>query len=80
MMGRLWAKRLQAGYTIESAILMPLFLFAILKGLLLGVDYYGEVRQAAMCREQLEEICPPKWIWKRELIEKGVDFVFEGEE
>ena len=76
-MGRLHDKRLQASYTIEAAILMPVFLFAIMQGLLFGIDFYEEVRASAESREWLDEICPTEWIWKRELIEKGVDFIHE---
>ena len=38
---------LQASYTIEAALLLPLFLFAILKGLLLGIDCYEDFFVAA---------------------------------
>lgn len=74
-MGRLKHKCLQASYTVEAAVLLPLFLFAVMKGLLLGIDFCSEVRTAAQSREQLEKICPTEWILKRELVEKGVDFV-----
>lgn len=68
---------LQASYTVEAAILMPLLLFAIMKGLLLGVELYHEVRVSAGGEEQLSEINPAEDIWKRELIRKGVEQIRE---
>lgn len=70
-------KGLQASYTVEAAILLPLFLFAVMEGLLLGIDFYHEVREAAGSFQQLEEIEPVEWIWKSELIEKGVTDIHE---
>ena len=68
---------LQASYTIEAALLLPLFLFAILKGLLLGIDCCEDVRMAAESLEVLEKIEPTDQIWNLELIKKGVDWVHE---
>lgn len=68
---------LSASYTIEAAILLPLFLFAILKGLLLGIDCYEDVRVAAETAEVLETIEPVDWIWKMQAAQKGVDFIYE---
>lgn len=66
---------LQASYTVEAAILLPIFLFAIMKGLLLGIDLYHDVQDASANAEQLSEINPVDFIWKRELFEKGVEQV-----
>jgi hypothetical protein len=68
---------LQASYTVEAACMLPLFLFAILKGLLLGIDCYEDVRTAAQSLEQFTEIEPTEWIWKMKLVEKGVNLVHE---
>lgn len=62
---------------MEAAILMPLLLFAIMKGLLLGVELYHEVQVSAAGEEQLSEINPVSDIWKRELIRKGVEQIHE---
>lgn len=69
--------QLQASYTVEAAILLPLFLFAILKGLLLGIDFYHDVCTAAESRQQFDEIEPVDWIWKKEVIEKGEEYIHE---
>ena len=66
---------LQASYTLEAALLLPLFLFAILKGLLLGIDCYEDVRTAAESVELLEVIEPADLIWKMQLAQKGVDWI-----
>lgn len=68
---------LSASYTIEAAILLPLFLFAILKGLLLGIDCYEDVRVAAEIVEALEAIEPADRIRKMQAAQKGVDFIYE---
>lgn len=68
---------LRASYTIEAALLLPLFLFAIMKGLLLGIDCYEDVCVAAECCELQETIEPVDWIWKMQLAQKGVDFIYE---
>ena len=68
---------LQASYTIEAALLLPLFLFAILKGLLLGIDCYEDVRIAAASLEVLEKLEPADQIWNLELVKKGVDLIHE---
>ena len=68
---------LQASYTVEAALLLPLFLFAILKGLLLGIDCYEDVRTAAESVELLEVIEPADRIWKMQLAQKGVDLIHE---
>ena len=68
---------LQASYTIEAALLLPLFLFAIMKGLLLGIDCYEDVCTAAESQELLEEVEPADLIWKIQLGQKGVDFIYE---
>ena len=68
---------LQASYTVEAAILLPLFLFAILKGLLLGIDCYEDVCVAAESCELLETIEPVDRIWKMQFAQKGVDLIYE---
>lgn len=68
---------LQASYTIEAALLLPLFLFAIMKGLLLGIDCYQDVCIVAESMQLLERIEPTDWIWKMQLTQKGVDLIHE---
>ena len=68
---------LQASYTIEAALLLPLFLFAIMKGLLFGIDCYQDVYIAAESMQLLEMIEPTDWVWKRQLAQKGVDVIHE---
>ena len=68
---------LPASYTVEAALLLPLLLFAILKGLLLGIDCYDDVRTAAERIELLEKVAPADRIWKMELAQKGVDLIYE---
>ena len=68
---------LPASYTVEAALLLPLLLFAILKGLLLGIDCYNDVRTAAENIELLEKIVPADRIWKMRLAQKGVDLIYE---
>lgn len=70
-------RSLQASYTIEAALLLPVFLFAIMKGLLLGVDCYQEVCASTAYVELLEEIRPAEQIWKLQLAQKGVDWIYE---
>lgn len=57
--------------------MLPLLLFAILKGLLLGIDCYEDVRLAAESMELLETIEPTEQIWKMQLVQKGVELVHE---
>lgn len=68
---------LPAGYTIEAALLLPVFLFAMMKGLLLGIDCYEDVRTAAESSAFLETIEPADRIWKMQLAKKGVDLIYE---
>lgn len=68
---------LQASYTIEAALLLPLLLFAILKGLLLGIDCYEDVCAAVESSELTETIEPAERIWKLQLAQKGVDWIHE---
>ena len=58
---------LSASYTIEAALLMPLFLFALMKGLLLGITCYEEMSHAASAEKQLEAVHPTEWIWENRL-------------
>lgn len=69
--------RLRASYTIEAALLLPLFLFSILKGLSLGIDCYQDVCTAAERMDWLETIEPADRIWKMQLAQKGVDLIHE---
>lgn len=66
---------LRASYTIEAALLLPLFLFAVLKGLLLGIDCYEDVRVASESMELLDTIEPVEQIWKMQFVQKGVEWV-----
>lgn len=68
---------LQASYTVEAALLLPLFLFAIMKGLLLGIDCYEDVCMAAESSKLAETVEPVDWIWKMQAGKKGVDWIYE---
>lgn len=57
--------------------MLPLLLFAILKGLLLGIDCYEDVRIAAESMELLETIEPTEQIWRMQFVQKGVELVHE---
>ena len=48
-----------------------------MKGLLLGIECYEDVRAAAESSALLETIEPTDWIWKMQLVEKGVDLIYE---
>lgn len=80
MIKRLKTKKviyLQASYTVEAALLLPLFLFAMFKGLSLGIDCYEDVRAAAEQVESETAVEPAKRIWKMQLAKKGVDLIYE---
>lgn len=66
-----------AGYTIEAALLVPLFLFAILRGLLFGIECYEDVSRASYCQEILETIEPTEWIRNEELLKRGGNLIRE---
>lgn len=68
---------LPGSYTIEAALLLPVFLFAILKGMLLGIDCYEDVCVTAESSVFLETIETTNWIWKKQWVEKGVDLIYE---
>ena len=68
---------LRASYTIEAALLLPLFLFAIMKGLLLGIDCYEDVCASAESIGLMETVEPVEWIWNMQLAQKGVDLIYE---
>ncbi len=68
---------LRGSYTVEAALLVPLFLFSMMKGLMLGVDCYHDVRIASQTVEHQEDIEPAERIWKSQLARKGVDFLHE---
>ena len=68
--------QLQASYTIEAALLVPLFLVALLSGMLLAIDCCKDVSVAAADWEQLEEIEPTAWIWRAEVLAHGMEDIF----
>ncbi len=67
---------LQASYTIEAALLLPLFLTALTTGILLAVDCYEDVVEAASDWELLREIEPTTQIWRTEAIRQGMEELF----
>lgn len=75
-MKRIHALRLQASYTIEAALLMPLFLMALAAGMLLAIDCCQDVSAAASGWEQLEEIVPTTRIWRTEAVRQGMEEIF----
>lgn len=49
-------KKVKGVYTIEAAILIPLTLFIICSGIVLGINLYTEVRDEAASYEKVMEI------------------------
>lgn len=43
-------------YTLEAACIVPIILFAIMQGLLLGMDLCTEVREDAAYSKELQEL------------------------
>lgn len=68
---------LQGSYTVEAALLVPILLFAIMKGLLLGIDCYQDVRGSSSNVELLEEVVPTEQIWKWQMVQKGCEMIYE---
>ena len=66
-------RRLQASYTIEAALLLPLFLAALSAGMLLAIDCCEDVAEAAADWELLREIEPTTQIWRTEAIRQGME-------
>lgn len=42
-------KRLEASYTVELALLLPVLLFALFAPVYLGYNLYGQVKEASVC-------------------------------
>ncbi len=60
---------LQASYTIEAAILVPLFLSVLLGAMMIALDCNRDVAEASAAHEQLEKIEPTTWIWRSQLLD-----------
>lgn len=75
-MRRVCTLQLQASYTIEAALLMPIFLMALVTGMLLAVDCHEDVSAAAADWSLLEEIRPATRIWQAEMLEYGMEEFF----
>ncbi len=67
---------LQASYTIEAALLLPLFLAVLSGGMLRAIDCYEDVAVAAADWKQLDEIEPTTWIWRAEMLVQGMEGIF----
>lgn len=67
---------LQASYTIEAALLLPLFLAVLSGGMLLAIDCCEDVAVAAADWKQLDEIEPTTWIWRAEMLADGMEEMF----
>ena len=64
-----------ARFTIEAAILVPLVLFVMARGMLLGIQLFTEVSESTVLSRDLLEIEPTDWIWNQELVREGMDYI-----
>lgn len=60
--------KLKAYFTLEAAIYIPLFIFAIARGMMMGVDLYTQVRDAATSYEQIVDFEEADFIWKERFV------------
>lgn len=67
---------MQASYTIEAALLLPLFLAVLSGGMLFAIDCCEDVVVAASDWKQLDEIEPTTWIWRTEMLAHGMEEIF----
>lgn len=67
---------LQASYTIEAALLLPLFLAVLSGGMLFAIDCCEDIAVAASDWKQLDEIEPATWIWRAEMLAHGMEEIF----
>ena len=71
---------LQASYTVEAAFIMPIMLFGIMKGILLGMDLCEEQQLQAKQIAQQKQECAVELLRKYELYEDIWNYVTKGEE
>lgn len=66
---------LRAVFTVEAAIYVPMFIFAMAKGMLKSMEYYTEVKEAAAVTSELT--CPNQIdiILKTKAVKKGVEIL-----
>lgn len=50
-------KQLEASYTVEMALLLPVVLFALLGPVIMGYEMYQQTKNASICGWN-EEFCP----------------------
>lgn len=70
--------KLEGYFTIEAAVYVPLLIFAIAKGMMLGVDLCKEVTASAVVDEAYMDFEESDFVWKYNLIKKGVDLTGGG--
>ncbi len=67
--------KLDGYFTIEAAVYVSLFIFAIAKGMMIGVDLSKEVTNSTVMDEAYMDFEEADFIWKYSLVKKGVDFI-----
>ena len=67
--------QMQARFTIEAAILVPLVICSLARGMLLGIQLFSEVRESTVLSCDLIEFEPTEWIWKQELVREGMEYI-----
>lgn len=56
--------KLKAYFTLEAAIYIPLFIFVIARGMMMGIDLYTQVRDVAVVDEQIINFEESDFVWK----------------
>lgn len=67
-------------YTVEAAFIMPIMLFGIMKGMLLGIDLCEEQQVQAKRIAQQEEKCAVELLRKYEIYNDIWDYITKGED
>ena len=70
-------KKWKASYTVEAALIMPIILFAMFQGLVIGIDLHEQVKKATLRSEKTEEINAIEMIQNIDHLENLIDTLFE---